>query len=253
MLLAVCVLSALCTLPVMGQKKATPASQKYQPKAISLDRDINAIKPDFMRAVYNGDVATVKKILEKNMLYSTVLLRTKMYNGIGVDGENLATYPICIATQKGYNEMIKYMVKKDPTLTEVICVQDTFMTPIRVAIRLYHRADTTILLHDLAGRKMFSFEDLMAFSDRGQLQKLIPALLDRGVNFNEIDNFRHVCAGDAFVEAARYDNVNFIIVLRDEMKKRGKKPVAVMGGERSDSMIKLLKQYGIKIDDQCRE
>jgi len=56
-----------------------------------------------------------------------------------------------------------------------------------------------------------------------------------------------------YLGAARYDNVNFIIVLRDEMKKRGKKPVAVMGGERSDSMIKLLKQYGIEIDDQCRE
>lgn len=273
MLLAVCVLSALCTLPVMGQlKNTTPANQKYQLKPVAaLETDMNKIKSDFKRAVYDGDIAAVKKILGNNSLYTTVLLRTKMYSRMGRRDKNEAVYPICVATQKGYHELVKYMLAKDPSLKNVTCGEykyDLFDLAL-----VSKKADTAILMFDLL---QWAKSNPLAvyteyFRDRAQLQKLIPALLDRGLNPNEILVENKFWDGDAFFKAAQKKNINFLTILRDEMKKRGHQNLTAEIREyycsgpyvTSDDVIrmvkqmensseaKLLKKYGIKVHAQA--
>ena len=232
---------------------------------------MNKIKSDFKRAVYDGDVAAVKKILENNSLYTTVLLRTKMYSRMGRRDENEAVYPICVATQEGHHELVKYMLAKDPSLKNVTCGEyeyDLFDLAL-----VSKKADTVILLFDLLKRAKWNPLAVYTpyFRDRAQLQKLIPALLDRGLNPNEIWVEHCGYDGDAFFKAVQNKNINFLTVLRDEMKKRGHRNLTAEIREyycsspyvTSDKIIrmvrdmensdeaKLLRQNGIKVHAQA--
>ncbi len=278
--LALCILSALCTLPVMGQlKNTTPASQKYQPKPVepvaALETDINKVKPDFIRAVYNGNLEGVKKILRNNFLHAPALLRTKMSTTHKYKEETVVAYPVCIAAAKGYNSLIKYMVKFAPSLLKEKC-ENSWGNLWDAAIE-NQKIDTAILLLDLGvnpsenQRNVPPFAKVALFVQNAtQLQKIIPVLLDKKINPNNLFNAHSNWIGDGFFNAASENNIHFITTLRDEMKKRGQQPVAELRTLRcpghddfnelraseqileNSSQAKLLRKYGVKVNVRAK-
>ncbi len=273
------VLTIVCALPVMGQWLP-----EYQPtKKIDNETNVGSVKKKatlaqveqkFMRAVRNGDTATVKKLVEGNPY--TVLLRKRMQSQLKNSeyfwSENREkvlhafVLPICIAAGNGHNELIQYMAKKDPSLLKVRC-ENSDGNLVNVAIENRHFDTATMLLKmKVSPNATIQHPDWSPLStfimtaryvkDLAALKKLIPALLDAGADPNA--KFGYICSStddDAFYNAARAENVNFITVLRDEMKKRGKTPVSrcTSHGVRHSAITdsfegKLLRKYGVEIE-----
>ncbi len=232
--LALCILSALCTLPVMGQlKNTTPASQKYQPKPVAaLETNINKDKPAFMRAVYKGDIEKVKEILGKNALHLS-LLRIKMNTTTNTLG-TVNTYPVCIAAAKGYTSLTKYMLQVAPSLKNVNC-ENSYGNLWDAAVE-NGNGDTAIMLlnSDVDPQSLKRIFDTPPFvqvamfiKNDTQLKKLISMLLNKGVHANDVFiTHQGGREGDGFFHAANNNHTSFITTLRDELKKRGQQPVA---------------------------
>jgi len=152
--------------------------------------------------------------------------------------------PICIAAGKGYTDLVKYMVGKDPNLVNKDCSEKykdykavgkalnngfagtalvllELNSPVTTSWRWNHFSNPTGL------RPSLFFIVAKTFKDRETLEKLIPKLLDAGTPVNELTG----SSGnywDAFDLAANNENINFIEVLRDEMVKRGKTPISIV-------------------------
>ena len=272
------VLTTVCALPVMGQWLPEYQPEKTNNKVEKFVKEkatLAQIEQEFMRAVRKGDTATVKKLVEENPY--TVLLRKRMQSQLK-DSKywweekhtqtvlHAFVLPICIAAGNGHNELIKYMAKKDPSLLKVRC-ENSDGNLVNVAIENKHFDTATMLLKmKVSPNATLHHPDwtpLTTFimtawhaTDLATLKKLIPALLDMGADPNA--QFGYICSStddDAFYKAAEVGNVNFITVLRDELKKRGKNPVSkctshgVYHSAITDSTEgKLLRKYGVEVE-----
>ena len=195
----------------------------------------------FSTALLKGDLGTVKYLVDT---YPKSKLLTKSIQS----NETQETQPICIAAEKGYTDIVKFIVSKDRKLVNADC-QDKlqgeedfspkYKEPLWIAIRNGHQ-DTALYLisvdSSLNANKKYTLDSerpallcavATVFTDTKDLQLLVPALLRAGVNPNEAtgyNNFRW--SADAFLFAAKENNTNFITVLRDEMKNSGKSLVS---------------------------
>lgn len=189
----------------------------------------------FANALEKGNFKAVKYLAENYPGLN--LLNTPIENQ---DEEK--EQPVCVAAGKGYTNMVKYMVGKDPNLVNKDCSEKykdykavgkalnngfagtalvllELNSPVTTSWRWNHFSNPTGL------RPSLFFIVAKTFKDRETLEKLIPALLDAGTPVDELvgssGNY-----WDAFDYAANAENINFIEVLRDEMIKRGQTPIS---------------------------
>ena len=223
--LAAIALTAVCALPAMCQylpQYAPKQTQTEKNKENFLGQFIvsDATRKEFAESVKKGDLAAMQRIMvQKKYMF---FLRDKIK---GKSGEE--AYPICVAAENGHTAMVKYMAKKDPALLELEC-ENKMRNTFDAAVENGH-ADTAMALLALKVDPDRSYKSLIKVAqnikDTASLKKLIPALLNAGVDphyvYYETTRSRN---GDSFYAAARNGNTNFIVVLRDELKKRGKKP-----------------------------
>ena len=190
-------------------------------------QDIKAVGP----ALEKGNLKAVKYLVETYP--GLKLLTTPIKDKYG-DGEQT----ICIAARGGYTDLVNYIAKKEPRLVNVDYYDDYLKgyKALAAAIKNGH-ADTAFLLLDLgttiekvwykydANRPVMLVLAAKTFKDKETLEKLIPALLKAGENPYTVTGTGHFSA-DALYFGAEYNNADFVTILRDEMKKMGKEPVA---------------------------
>ena len=262
----VAVLLAVCIVPGVSQEFEFPS--KGQLNFIKSEKKwlvpMAKDKKAFVEAVKEGNIAKVKKIMSDFPAFN--FLTMEISTG---EGEYRTVWPICIAAANGRTELIKYMVALDHSLSNCNCNAD-WGNPLDVAIDNQH-GDTAVALIDLGYDRLFAFTPVLVkvayrINDKAVLERLISVVLDKvDEEYNKTNPLRvNGHRTDALYKAAELKNVNFIIVLKDELKKRGiNKPVAKYIGivdaynrdsfERLEESAKkseaglLLKNYGIDI------
>lgn len=228
MSLVICSLVAFGVLPSIGQELPADVSTYPTPAWAGQHLKNSFMIPmkeqeRFKKALANGDVATVKALNEKYP-YGALLITP-------VEDDGYKVSPICVATKRGKTDMVKYMLEQYPTLTKVRCTESG-QNLLDIALVNKH-ADTAVELtnsglnttgerKDDSWRTPLLIKIARNIKDKKALSVLIPAVLDTGVRYNEVVlNKNRVNDYDAFYAAALKNNTNFIVILRDELKKRG--------------------------------
>lgn len=228
MSLVICSLVAFGVLPSIGQELPADVSTYPTPAWTGQHLKNSFVIPvkelqRFKKALANGDVATVKALNEKYP-YGALLITP-------VEDDGYKVSPICVATKRGKTDMVKYMLEQYPTLTKVRCTESG-QNLLDIALVNKH-ADTAVELTNSGlnttgesesdrWRTPLLIKIASNIKDKKALSVLIPAVLDTGVRYNEVVlNKYRMNDYDALYAAALENNTNFIVILRDELKKRG--------------------------------
>lgn len=269
----VAVLLAVCIVPGVSQEFEFPS--KGQLNFIKSEKKwlvpMAKDKKAFVEAVKEGNIAKVKKIMSDFPAYPFLEFRIPVGKEICLYpvSSEVPMYPTCIAAINGRTELLKYMTTQlQADLSWYGCGElgrDLFEAALE-----NNRLDTAEALIALNYKGFTPKLAVIAenIKDKTTLKRLIPLVLDTlaiGKVYNELHYFpMRDYESDALYRAADLGNVNFIIVLKDELKKRGiNKPVAKYIGivdaynrdsfERLEESAKkseaglLLKRYGIDI------
>ena len=210
-------------LPGQGPQKSAPAAKAEENTTNFLEKFVvsPATEKEFAQAVRKGDVATVKRLVEKYLWKP--FLTTKIY-----DNNKKLANPVCVAAANGRTDLLKYMHTYHAKAFSLECEGGNAFDAALNA----KQVDTAILLMNL--KVPTSTEDKPALAkvaktitDVGSLKKIIPALLNSGEQATDINIDKHYSInGDAWYEAAGVKNVNFITALQSELKKRGQTAVS---------------------------
>ncbi len=204
----------------------------------------------FVSAVRTGNLSVVKYFIEtypdSDLLDKTI---------VNEKGEK--TIPICIAAANGHTDLVNYILEQRPSLVNARCYLkdkpffiyqgDDERTPLWETIENIH-ADTalSLLSHNASAkqkdtrytgsdsRRMIWYDGdfdrtvplikvAEVFKDKKTLKELIPALLRAGASPRTLKGMG-TFSSDAFFFAAMNENINFITILRDEIKKQGETP-----------------------------
>ena len=212
-ILAIIALAVMCALPAQGQWLP-----EYMPKfsGNTFAARVGEAFKVFAKAVKAGDLAAIQKIVKENPTSYVSIFSTKIQNRNGQQ-----VYPICVAVERGYDDVIKYMTQNYKDIVKQKCGNDDIWN---VAIK-NKKAHTAVLVWKLGTPFNMPPFVKVAYTvkDARMLKTIIPGFLASKANPNQVYVDRYgMTEGDSFYEAARLQNIHFITLLRDEMKKHNR-------------------------------